>query len=58
MAKLGPPLAAGAKRAPPLELSAVAGRGVTDVLRATLAAIEEGRAAEAPEAKPEPAWTA
>ncbi|MFZ1962137.1 MAG: GTPase ObgE [Roseiarcus sp.] len=58
MAKLGPPLAEGAKRAPPLELSAVAGRGVKDVLRATLAAIDASRAAEAPEARPEPAWTA
>ena len=32
MRTYGPPLAAGAKRAAPLELSAVAGRGVKDVL--------------------------
>ena len=58
MRSYGPPLAQGAKRAAPLELSAVAGRGVTEVLRATLAAIEAGRAREAAEAKPAPAWTA
>ncbi len=54
----GPPLAEGAERAPPLELSAVAGRGVKEVLRAALAAIEAGRAREAGEGKREPAWTA
>ncbi len=53
----GPPLAAGAERAPPLELSAVTGRGVKEVLRAILAAIDAGRTAEAAEARPEPAWT-
>ncbi|MGO9769989.1 MAG: GTPase ObgE [Roseiarcus sp.] len=58
MRAYGPPLAAGAKRAAPLELSAVAGRGVKDVLRAALAAIDAGRAQEAAAAKPEPAWTA
>ncbi len=58
MRTYGPPLAAGAKRAAPLELSAVAGRGVKDVLRAALAAIDAGRAQEAAAAKPEPAWTA
>ncbi len=58
MRTYGPPLAAGATRAAPLELSAVAGRGVKDVLRAALAAIDAGRAQEAAAAKPEPAWTA
>ena len=42
----GPPLADGEKRAAPIPLSAVSGRGVTEVLRATIAAIEEGRAKE------------
>ncbi len=58
MRAYGPPLAAGAKRAAPLELSAVAGRGVKDVLRAALAAIDADGAHEAGEAKPAPAWTA
>jgi GTP-binding protein len=58
MRSYGPPLAAGARRAAPLELSAVTGRGVKDVLRAALAAIDAGRAQEAAAAKPEPAWTA
>jgi GTP-binding protein len=58
MRTCGPPLAAGAKRAPPLELSAVAQRGVTEVLRAALAAIETSRASEAAEAAPAPAWSA
>jgi hypothetical protein len=40
-----------------LDLSAVAGRGVKEVLRAILAAIEEGRALKAAETKPEPAWS-
>jgi GTP-binding protein len=53
----GPPLAEGVKRAAPLELSAVTGRGVKEVLRAILAAIEAGRAREAGEARPEPAWS-
>ena len=53
----GPPLAAGAKRAPPLELSAVAGRGVKEVLRAAFAAIETDRARRAEATKPTPAWT-
>ncbi len=51
MRAYGPPLAAGAKRAAPLELSAVARRGVTEVLRAALAAIEAARARPAGEAK-------
>ena len=54
-ARRSPP---GAKRAPPLELSAVAQRGVTEVLRAALAAIEARRAREEAEAAPAPAWSA
>jgi len=57
MREHGPPLAAGARRAAPLDLSAVTGRGVKDVLRAALAAIDAKLAAEAGEARPEPAWT-
>ena len=53
----GPPLAEGVKRAAPLELSAVTGRGVKEVLRATLAAVDAGRARQAEETKPEPAWS-
>jgi GTP-binding protein len=53
----GPPLAAGAKRAPPLALSAVAGRGVKEVLRAALAAIDADGARQAEATKPAPAWT-
>ena len=44
----GPTLAEGVRRARPLELSAVAGRGVVEVLRAAAAAIEASRALEAP----------
>jgi GTP-binding protein len=53
----GPTLAEGEKRASPLALSAVARRGVTEVLRATIAAIEAKRAeaAAASAAKPA-AW--
>ncbi len=58
MRRYGPPVAEGAKRAPPLDLSAVAGRGVKDVLRAALAAIARARARQAAEAKPEPALLA
>ena len=57
MRRYGPPLAEGARRAPPLELSAVTGRGVKEVLRATLAAVDAGRARQAEETKPEPAWS-
>ena len=39
-----PPLEPGAKRARPLMLSTATHNGVTDVLRATMAAIESGRA--------------
>ena len=56
MRSFGPPLAEGQKRAKPLPLSAVTRRGVTDVLRATIAAIEARRsresAASASPAKP------
>ena len=58
MRTYGPPLAAGAKRAPPLDLSAVAHRGVTEALRAALAAIDSARAQEKKQAKPVPAWSA
>ncbi len=58
MRSYGPPLAEGAKRAPPLELSAISGRGVKEALRAALAAVEANRAREKPEATPEAAWTA
>ncbi len=44
----GPPPADGAKRAKPLLLSAVTRRGMTDVLRATMAAIEARRAEATP----------
>ena len=54
MRRYGPPPVAGAKRAPALDLSAVAGRGVTEVLRAALAAIDAGRARDAAEAAPGP----
>jgi GTP-binding protein len=42
----GPPVAAGVKRAKPLLLSTATQRGVTEILRATIAAIEAGRAEE------------
>jgi len=58
MRTYGPPLAAGAKRAAPLELSAVAHRGVAEALRAALKLIEAARAREAAKAAPAPAWTA
>ena len=46
MRGFGPPLAKGKKRAGPILLSALARRGVTNVLRATLEAIEARRAEE------------
>ena len=58
MRTYGPSLAAGARRAPPLELSAVAHRGVAEALRATLAVIDSARAREKKQAAPAPAWTA
>ena len=58
MRTYGPSLAAGARRAPPLELSAVAHRGIAEALRAALAAIDTARARETTQAAPAPAWTA
>jgi GTPase len=55
----GPPLAASAKRAKPLMLSTATRRGVTDVLRATMAAIgakRETAAAFPPAGSPRPSW--
>ncbi len=46
----GPPAAPGARRARPLMLSTATHAGVTDVLRATMAAIDAGRARESSEA--------
>jgi GTP-binding protein len=50
MREYGPALPQGVKRASPLELSAVAGIGVTEVLRAVAAVIDISRAGEAAEA--------
>ena len=51
--EFGPPLAPGAKRAKPLMLSTATRAGVTEVLRATMAAIEARRdASELTESKP------
>jgi len=47
MRAYGPPVADGARRAPPLDLSAVAHRGVTEVLRAALKAADATRAERA-----------
>jgi GTP-binding protein len=58
MRTYGPPLAAGARRAPPLELSAVAHRGVVEALRAALAVIDTARTLEAKQSAPAPVWTA
>ena len=46
MRSFGPPLTEGTKRAKPMLLSAATHRGVTEVLRATIAAIEARRASE------------
>jgi GTP-binding protein len=51
----GPPLAQGAKRAKPLALSAATHRGLTDVLRATMAAIEARRTRDSAESPAKPA---
>jgi GTPase len=58
MRTYGPPIAPGAKRPPPLDLSAVAGRGVTEVLRAALKEVEASRSREAAKGAPVEAWTA
>jgi len=56
MRDFGPPLAPGAKRAKPLLLSTATRSGVTEVLRATMAAIEARRTSEgAAKARPA-AW--
>ena len=47
MRSYGPPVGDGGKRSKPLLLSTATQRGVTDVLRATIAAIEARRAKEA-----------
>jgi len=54
MRSYGPPLAQGAKRAKPLALSTATHRGVTDVLRATMAAIEARRTRESAESAAKP----
>ena len=58
MRSYGPSLAAGVRRAPPLELSAVAHRGIAEALRAALAVIDSARTHETTQAAPAPAWTA
>ena len=55
MRSLGPPLAQEAKRAKPLLLSTATRRGVTDVLRATMAAIDARRTRESAESAAKPA---
>ena len=57
MRTYGPPLADGERRAAPLEISAVAQRGVIEMLRAARAAIEATRAKENAPTAPAPAWT-
>jgi hypothetical protein len=53
MRSLGPPLAPGAKRTKPIMLSTATRTGVTEVLRAAMAAIEARRtSASAAKAKP------
>ena len=54
MREFGPPLARGAKRAKPLMLSTATRTGVTEVVRATMAAIEARRASKS-QAKAAPA---
>ena len=51
MRSFGPPLAPAAKRARPLLLSTATQLGVTEVLRATMAAIEARRAIEATQSR-------
>jgi GTP-binding protein len=52
----GPAVASGAKRAPPALLSTVAQRGVTEVLRAAMGAIEARRVGEKRAAQAEAEW--
>ena len=56
MRSFGPPLAPGAKRAKPLMLSTATRLGVTEVLRATMAAIEARRTGEAAAAAQPAQW--
>ncbi|MGO8799140.1 MAG: GTPase ObgE [Roseiarcus sp.] len=56
MREHGPKLADGVRRAGPLELSAVAGRGVAELLRAAAAAIDASPSQEGAEAPKDP-WT-
>jgi len=46
MRSYGPPVAEGARRRPPLEISGVSGAGVREALRAALAEVDRTRAAE------------
>jgi len=57
MRTYGPPVAEGARRARPLLLSSVTRRGVADVLRAAMAAIEAGRAERARTESEVRAWS-
>jgi GTP-binding protein len=52
----GPPVTAEAKRAKPFLLSTATRSGVTEVLRATMAAIEAERASESPTSARPPQW--
>ena len=56
MREFGPPLAPGEKRAKPLLLSTATRSGVTEVLRATMAAIEAGHASESTAKVKPAAW--
>jgi GTPase len=57
MRSYGPPLESGEKRMRPLMLSTATRNGVTDVLRATMAAIELGRAEAAASLTEPEAWS-
>jgi GTP-binding protein len=58
MRTYGPPLAPDARRAPPLELSAVSRQGVTELLRAAMRSTEASRAVEVARRVPEETRTA
>ena len=49
MRSFGPPVAEGGRRSKPLLLSTATHRGVTEVLRATIVAVEAQRAKDAAE---------
>ena len=55
MRSYGPPLAEGEKRAPPLQLSSAANRGVTEALRSLVRIIDAAKVAEG-RLSPEEAW--